>query len=75
MEFDNKSFWKFTTALGRKLPDGRLFFTKKILTVYLQRTRHARYWRPAVPPLSVRPCALLPPSGGERLLIRTWQMK
>ena len=23
MEFDNKSFWKFTTALGRKLSDGR----------------------------------------------------
>ena len=34
MEFDNKSFWKFTTtALGRKLPDGRLFFTKLFLTV------------------------------------------
>ena len=25
-EFDNKRFWKFTTALGRKLSDGRLFF-------------------------------------------------
>ena len=33
MGFDNKSFWKFTTALGRKLSDGRLFFTKLILTV------------------------------------------
>ena len=29
-EFDNKSFWKFTTALGRKLSDGRLFFYKII---------------------------------------------
>ena len=34
MEFDNKRFWKFTTALGRKLSDGRLFFTKLFLTVY-----------------------------------------
>ena len=34
MEFENKSFWKFTTALGRKLSDGRLFFTKLFLTVY-----------------------------------------
>ena len=33
MEFDNKRFWKFTTALGRKLSDGRLFFTKLFLTV------------------------------------------
>ena len=32
-EFDNKSFWKFTTALGRKLSDGRLFFTKLFPTV------------------------------------------
>ena len=30
MEFDNKSFWKFTTALGRKLSYGRLFFYKII---------------------------------------------
>ena len=30
MEFDNKSFWKFTTALGRKLSDGRLVFYKII---------------------------------------------
>ena len=33
MEFDNKSFGEFTTALGRKLSDGRLFFTKLFLTV------------------------------------------
>ena len=33
IEFDNKSFWKFTTALGRKLSDGHLFFTKLFLTV------------------------------------------
>ena len=30
MEFENKRFWKFTTALGRKLSDGRLFFYKII---------------------------------------------
>ena len=36
-EFDNKSFWKFTTALGRKLPDGRLFYTKLFLTVWSDR--------------------------------------
>ena len=28
MEFDNKRFWKFTMALGRKLSGGRLFFYK-----------------------------------------------
>ena len=33
MEFDNNSFCKFTTALGRKLSDRRLFFTKLFLTV------------------------------------------
>ena len=33
MEFENKIFWKFTTALGRKLSDGHLFFTKLFLTV------------------------------------------
>ena len=33
MEFDNKSFWKFTTALGKKLSDGRLFFTELFLKV------------------------------------------
>ena len=26
MEFNNKSFWKFTTAVGIKVSDGRLFF-------------------------------------------------
>ena len=34
IEFDNISFWKVTTALGRKISDGRLFFTKLFLTVY-----------------------------------------
>ena len=34
IEFYNKSCWKFTTALGRKLSDGRLFFTKLFLAVY-----------------------------------------
>ena len=34
VELDNKSFWKFTMALGRKLSDRRLFFTKLFLTVY-----------------------------------------
>ena len=34
-EFDNKRFWKFTMALGRKLSDGRLFFTKLFLTVHV----------------------------------------
>ena len=33
MDFDYKSFWKFTTALGRKLSDGRLFFAELFLTV------------------------------------------
>ena len=37
MEFDNTRFWKFTTALGRKLSDGRLFFTKLFLTVWGRR--------------------------------------
>ena len=34
MVFDDKSFWKFTTALGRKLTGGRPFFTKLFLTVH-----------------------------------------
>ena len=32
MEFDYKRFWKFTTALGSKLSDGRLFFFYKIIS-------------------------------------------
>ena len=35
MEFDNTSFWKFTMSLGKKLSDGRLFFTKLFLTVFV----------------------------------------
>ena len=37
MEFDTTSFWKFTTTLGRKLSEGRLFCTKLFLTVYIDR--------------------------------------
>ena len=41
LEFDNKSIWKFTTALVRKLSDGRLFFTKLFLTVHFLSVRNA----------------------------------
>ena len=43
--FDNKSFWKFTTALGRKLSDGRLFLTKLFLTVQEVGTPTTTEWR------------------------------
>ena len=33
IDFDNKRFWKFTTALGRTLSGKRLFFTKLFLPV------------------------------------------
>ena len=42
MVFDNKSFGKFTTALGRKLSDGRLFFTKLFLIVQGNMARSAK---------------------------------
>ena len=43
MEFDNKRFWKFTTAFERKLSDGRLFFYKIISdSVAMQDFKHAK---------------------------------
>ena len=52
MEFNNKSFWKFTTALGRKLSDGRLFFSKLFLTVL--RFYSARFAERFLCPLKLR---------------------
>ena len=40
MEFDKKRFWKFTTALRRKISDGRLFCTELFLTVWPYALHH-----------------------------------
>ena len=73
MEFENKRFWKLTTELGRKLSDGRLFFTLLFLSVHavsLTRINRSSQVRPGCIIQTAQQANAVRPCGERDVLLR-----